>query len=313
MMISETARPAPYVCVQRFSSRKKPLLTLTPIYQDEQALQENGCGPCRRHGRALACRQANPSANLNRKRASMERLQLLIFSQDYSLVGLVRAALQDLGVAGGYFDTDSSRTLEALRSRHFDGIILDCNDLACAQEVLTRIRRGPSNRQTPVIAIVNDATDMRAIQSCGANFNVCKPVSPAMLKAHLNNALDAMRKEYRRYFRYAVSLPLFVGTEKEGFTSARLINASAEGLAVLVRRSAKLEGAVSLRFDLPGIDPYRIDAEGETAWTDAEGRMGIKLSHMPGEARRKYAEWLDVLHAQHEFRRLTEETSQRKP
>jgi len=215
----------------------------------------------------------------------VERLQLLIFSQDSSLVGFVRAALQDLGVAGAHFDTDSARTLEILRSRHFDGIILDCNDLACAREILTRIRGGPSNRQTPVTAIVNDATDLRGIQSSGANFNVCKPVSPATLKAHLNKAFDAIRKEHRRYFRCAVSVPLFVGTEKDGFTSARLINVSAEGLAVLLRRSPKLEGTVSLRFDLPSIEPYRIDAEGEIAWADDESRMGIKVSHMPQEAR----------------------------
>ena len=81
----------------------------------------------------------------------------------------------------------------------------------------------------------------------------------------------------------------------------------------MVRRSAKPEGAISLRFDLPSIDPYRIDAEGEIVWADAEGRIGVKLSHMPEEARRKYAEWLDVLHSQHEFRRLTEEVSQGNP
>jgi CheY-like chemotaxis protein len=243
----------------------------------------------------------------------MERLQLLISSQDSGLVGLVRAALQDLGVAGSYFDTDSARALEVLRSRHFDGIVLDCNDLACAQQILATIRRGPSNRQTPVIAIVNHVTDMRAIQSAGANFNLCKPVSPGTLKAQLSKAFDAIQKEHRRYFRYTVSLPLFVGTGKESFTSARLINVSAEGLAVLFRRSENLEGVVKFRFDLPSIDPYRIDAEGEIAWTDAEGRMGIKLSHMPTEARRKYAEWLDVLHSQHEFLRLTEEANQRKP
>jgi CheY-like chemotaxis protein len=237
----------------------------------------------------------------------MERLQLLIFSQHSGLVGLVRAALQDLGVAGSYFDTDTARAFEVLRSRHFDGIVLDCSDLACAQQILTRIRRGSSNRQTPVIAIVNDATDMGAIQSAGANFNLCKPVSPATLKAHLSKAFDAIQKEHRRYFRYTVSLELFVGTEKAGFTSARLINLSAEGLAVRFSRSVKLEGAVNLRFDLPSIEPYHINAEGEIAWTDAEGRVGIKLSHMPAEARRKYAEWLEVLYSQLEFRRRTED------
>lgn len=243
----------------------------------------------------------------------MERLQLLVLSQDLSLVGLVRAALLDLSVAGCSFATDSTQALEVLRSRHFDGIILDCNDLGYAQEILTRIRRGPSNRQTPVLAIINGATDMRAIQDSGATFNVCRPVSPATMKAHLNKAFEVMQREHRRYFRYAVSQPLFVGTEKEGFKSARLINVSAEGLAVLLGRPAKPGGVVGLRFDLPSIDPYRVDAEGEIAWADAEGRTGIRLSHMPEEARQKYTEWLDVLHSQHEFRRLTEEAAQCKP
>jgi tRNA(Phe) wybutosine-synthesizing methylase Tyw3 len=61
---------------------------------------------------------------------------------------------------------------------------------------------------------------------------------------------------------------------------------------------------------LPSIEPYRIDAEGEVAWADAKGRIGINLSHMPVKARRKYAEWLDVLHSQLEFRTLSEEASQ---
>jgi len=69
----------------------------------------------------------------------VERLQLLIFSQDSSLVGLVCAALQDLGVAGCYFDTDPSRALEILRSRHFDGIVLDCNGAGMRDRLLTEL------------------------------------------------------------------------------------------------------------------------------------------------------------------------------
>jgi len=237
----------------------------------------------------------------------MDRLQVLILGQDPNLVRIVRAALEDLGIAGCHSRADLPQATEVLARQHFDGIILDCDDLARAQTILTTIREGPSNRQSPVVALLNGPADLRAIQNCGSNFNVLKPVSPGTIKAQLNKAVDALQKEHRRYFRYTVSLPIFVGTEKKGFTPARLINVSAEGMAVLVRRSAQLEGAVSLRFDLPSIDPYRIAAEGEIAWTDAEGRMGIKLSHMPVEARGKYAEWLDVLHGQHEFRRLTEE------
>lgn len=243
----------------------------------------------------------------------MDRLQLLILSQDSRLVALVRGVLQELGVAGCYFGIDSTWAREVLRNRHFDGIILDCDDLPCAEEILTRIRRGPSNRLTPVIAIADRTTDLLTIQNSDAIFSLFRPVSPETIKAQLNKAFDAIEREHRRYFRYAVSLPLFVGTEKEGLTSARLMNVSADGLAVCLAKSAKPEEAVSLRFDLPSIEPYHIEAKGEVAWSDAEGRIGIKLSHMPEEARRKYAEWLDVLHSQHEFVRLTEEASQCKP
>jgi len=220
----------------------------------------------------------------------LDRLQILILSQDSNLVQAVRAALQDLGIVGYHFRSDSVRALELLERRHFDGIILDCDDLACAQEVLTKIRTGPSNRLSPVIAILNGMTELRAIQNCGANSNVCKPVSSGTIKAQLNQALDAMQRDHRRYLRYTVSLPLFVGAEKDDLTAARLINVSAEGLAVRLSRSLKLEGTASLRFDLPSIEPYRMEAKGEVAWADAEGHIGIKLSHMSEEARRRYGE-----------------------
>jgi len=261
----------------------------------------------------LVSRQTSPNAVADRKSASMDPLQLLILSQDSRLVALVRAVLKDLGVVGSYFGTDSTRALEVLGTRHFDGIILDCHDLASAHEILRGIRRGPSNRQTPVVAVTNATTDMLAIQNSDANFSICRPVTPETIKAQLNKAFDAMQREHRRYFRYAVSLPLFVGTKNEGLASGRLMNVSAEGLSVWLSRSAKPEGVVSLRFDLPSIEPYRIEAKGEVAWADAEGRIGIKLSHMPEEARRKYAEWLDVLYAQLQFRRLTEGASQSNP
>ena len=101
----------------------------------------------------------------------MERLQLLIFSQDSSLVGLVRAALRDLGVAGCYFDTDSTRALEVREA----AILMessDCNDLTFAREILARIRRDPRTGKTPVIAMLNDAKDMRAIQDSGAETSL---------------------------------------------------------------------------------------------------------------------------------------------
>ncbi len=238
----------------------------------------------------------------------MDRLEVLIFGPDPSLFRIVRSALEDPGIARCHFSTDPAQAIEILARRHFDGIILDCEVVASAQQLLSKIRKGPSNRQSPVVAILNSQAALPAIQNYAAVFTVFKPVSAAKIMKQLHKALDAMQEENRRYFRYSVTLELLIGTGENTLT-AELVNVSAEGMAVRLSRSLKPEGMLNLRFDLPSIDPYRIEAIGEVVWTDAQGRMGIKLSHMPLEARQRYTAWLDVLYAQHELRRLNEEAN----
>jgi CheY-like chemotaxis protein len=226
-------------------------------------------------------------------------------------VGIVRAGLQDLTVTGSFCSLDSTETSETLRCRHFDGIILDCNDPEWCREILTKIRTGGSNRQSPVIAIVNSVQETPALQKSGVNQTICKPLSSDTLKSHLRSALDAMQSEHFRYFRYPVSLPVLVGAAYTDLAAGRLLNVSQEGLALRLKIPPKPGGAVIVRFDLPSIEPYLIEAKGEIAWGDADGRIGVKISHMPADACRRYEEWLDVLDAQLEFRRFTEDKPRR--
>jgi len=248
-----------------------------------------------------------------RRTNCVERLQLLILGQDPEIVALVRATLEGLGVAASYSSPDSTAASEILANHHFDGIILDCADPDWGREMLKKIGTGQSNRQSPIIAIVNSLTEVRAVQKSGVDLTICKPISRDTITSHLRRAFDAMQSEHLRYFRYPVSQPVWVGTKTDDLASARLLNVSQDGLALWLKTSRRLEGAVILTFDLPSIEPYRIEARGEIAWCDADGRIGIKIVHMPGEARRKYDEWLDVLHSQLEFRRLTDEANRGKP
>jgi CheY-like chemotaxis protein len=257
----------------------------------------------------------------NTNERNMDRLELLISGPDPNLFRIVRAALEDPGIAGCHFSTDPAQAIEVLARRHFDGIILDCEVIASAQEVLSKIRKGPSNRQSPVVALLNGPAALPAIQHYAAVFPVFKPVSAAKIMKQLTKALDAIQEENRRYFRFAVTLPLLLSTGentlpaertnaeriKADLINAEVINLSSEGMAVRLSRSIRPVGMLNLTFDLPSIDPYRIEAVGEVVWTDAQGRMGIKLCHMPLEARHRYTAWLDVLYAQNELRRLNEE------
>lgn len=242
-----------------------------------------------------------------RKKNFAERFQVLVLSQDPSVVGVVRASLQDLGLTVSHCSPDSTDTSDILASRHFDGIILDYHDLEQSRRLLTKIRTGGSNLQSPVIVIVNNVKESLALQKSGVDLTICKPISTDTFKSHLDRAFDAIQSEHLRYFRYPVSLPVFVGIKETNLAAARLLNVSQDGLALRLRTSPKPEGAVIVRFDLPSIEPYPVEAKGDITWCDADGRIGIKISQMPAEARRRYGEWLDVLHAQLEFRRLTED------
>ena len=94
-------------------------------------------------------------------------------------------------------------------------------------------------------------------------------------------------------------------TQAEVRISGEVAGAIGRGVLALIGVRRADTDAAAQRL-LERVLSYRI-------FPDAEGRMGIKLAHMPAEARRKYAEWLDVLHAQHEFRRLPEDASQGNP
>jgi len=63
----------------------------------------------------------------------MDRLKVMIFGQDPNLVRIVRAALEDLGIDGFHSCNDSAQAIEVLARQHFDGIVVDCDDLALRQ------------------------------------------------------------------------------------------------------------------------------------------------------------------------------------
>jgi CheY-like chemotaxis protein len=234
----------------------------------------------------------------------VERLQVLVLTTEPGLLDLIRTALREFGATHYCAGVDPARVSEILGRNHFDGIILDCDDIANAEKIIMRVRKGPSNRQSPVIAIANDLAALQATKNWGASLSIPKPVPGAGVWLELNSAFEAFQKEYRRYTRYSVRLPLLIGTEKDGYVAASVLNVSSEGMAVLVRTPPKKE-SVTLKFELPSIEPYPVEANGQIIWIDPKGCVGIKLVRMSLEAHRRYQEWLSVLHGQFEFRRFS--------
>ena len=225
------------------------------------------------------------------------RLQCLLVTQERELLELVRPVLEDCGIDLEVRAEAGSAT-EICQRRHLDGFLLDCDDVPGGRDLLATIRRSGSNRMSPILAVVNGVTSISQAMDAGANFVLGKPLVRERFAAYLSMARIAMEGEHRRYFRFAVNVPVRLYGAGQSCAEARMQNISEGGLALRLPAGNNLQGTVRMEFDLPSITPFTAQAKGEIVWKDSSGLLGIRFLYMNEESRQRIQEWLSQLYAQ---------------
>jgi CheY-like chemotaxis protein len=228
------------------------------------------------------------------------RLQCLLVTQERELLDLVRPVLENSGMEVEV-RAETRSALEICERRHLDGFLVDCDDVSGGRDLLASIRASGSNRMSTIFAVVNGTTSITQAMEEGANFVLGKPLAAERFQAYLEVARVSMEREHRRYFRFAVNLPVRIqsaeGVEGEG----RMVNISEGGLAVRMAPGGGLQGTVRLEFTLPSLEPFMVQAKGEVVWGDTAGLAGIRFLYMGEDSRRPLQEWLGQLYAQMEL------------
>src|ERR1700731_4453873 len=65
---------------------------------------------------------------------------------------------------------DSLSAIELTGRRHWDGLVIDCDDVAGGTEALAKARSSRSNKETVIVAVVNGSTSVGTGLCLGANF-----------------------------------------------------------------------------------------------------------------------------------------------
>jgi len=184
--------------------------------------------------------------------------------------------------------TDVLGALRLLSERKFEAIIVDC-ELNGADTVLKDIDSYPSNRTAVPFAIVTEA-DVHNGLPPGAKFMMAKPISAEQTRRTLDAASGLLIREYRRYFRCALEVPIHLArTDRE--LRAKTTNISIGGLAIRTLEEVRLAERFSLEFVLP--NGVALKAEGEVVWADTKGRAGVQFLELPELAHRRLQTWLD--------------------
>jgi CheY-like chemotaxis protein len=230
-------------------------------------------------------------------------LDCLVVTCDSTLLGQIKANFSARG-ASLNLRQDAASAIELASRRHWDGLIIDCDDVAGGTEALLKVRSSRSNQETLIIAVLNGSTSTEAALDLGANFVLCKPIEESRLRGVLDIAVPKMEREHRRYFRYDIDLPVRFQNHLGQSFSTVMKNVSEGGMAIKLVDPVHLKGVVPVEFDIPSVEPQAFHAKADIVWSDAFA-MGLRFLHIEKGCEVALQSWLSSLEAQSQFRDST--------
>jgi hypothetical protein len=180
---------------------------------------------------------------------------------------------------------------EQITKNKFDAVVLDCDDIAMADEVLCSLQTESSNRRAIAIALVNGITSMREAFAMGAHFVLEKPMTFERANRATRAAVGMMLAEQRRYFRCPLQIKVMVTRGGLPSLAATSTNLSEGGMALTLAEDLPTTDPVDIRFTLPDMSEA-ITAKAEIAWSDKQGNLGLRFIHVSQEGKRMLSKWL---------------------
>jgi CheY-like chemotaxis protein len=227
-------------------------------------------------------------------------LDCLVVTCDATLFGQINT---DFRARGASLDLrqDSASALELTSRRHWDGVIIDSDDVAGGKDALVAIRSSRSNHESLIIAVLNGSTNAETALDLGANFVLCKPIEESRLRSVLDQAFTKMEREHRRYFRYSINLPVQFQNHLGQSFRATMKNVSEGGMAITLIDPVHLNGVVPVDFEIPSVVPQAFHAKADIVWSDSFA-MGLRFLHIEKGCEDTLQSWLRSLEAQSQFR-----------
>lgn len=218
-------------------------------------------------------------------------LTSLLVCPDAQAVQILSRILQELGI--GVESCGDLRMARArLEDRHFDALLIDCEDETLALELISLTRKA-SKHKTVVIAIVSAGKDVRNLFAQGTNFVLYKPISRERAAYSMRAARGLMRSERRSRPRVPVEANTSIAYGDKDNVPAALLDLSEDGIAVRADSKLPPYGKVYFQFALPGSESL-IRLAGEVMWQDSSGRVGIRFAQVPKASRRLLTDWLQA-------------------
>lgn len=217
-------------------------------------------------------------------------LTALLLSTDAHAHTMLRRVLANVGIRTELC-TAPAAGLRMLKSKKFEGIIVDCDDIDCGPDLLSILRSEGYTKKAIVFAIVHGATSMSDAFSMGANFVLEKPLNVERTSRCFKAACGLMVGERRRYYRHSITVPVYLDFPNCSPMTAQMRDLSQGGAMLDCPAKLELDMQGTFSFTLPETRA-NITGACEVAWK-REDRIGMRFHNISKSTQAALEMWLN--------------------
>ncbi len=213
---------------------------------------------------------------------TVEPLMATVFADLFTEIGI--------GVQSSA-NTDSA--VKELQLAKYEALVLDFDTIPETLSILRGVHESPSSKNALVFAVATSAAGRQQALEQGVDFIFERPLARPRIKQVLSTACELMVRERRRYFRFAVELPVRIIQGSSGTQlNCNTINISSNGMALSTPCAMNLGEALQMIFLLPD-SGFVVSATGMAVWDDKHGKTGISFRCTSPEMQKRLDAWLD--------------------
>lgn len=216
-------------------------------------------------------------------------LSSMVVSRDWQEVSVLECILGGLHM-NVEVESEPQNALGRLNKSKIDALIVDC-DLTGTDRFLRDLRRDQRRANTVPLVIMGGPKSKETLDDTGAIFAFEKPISVEQAVRTLSAARNMILDGRLRYHRAGVEVPVSLRFSGQERVEGRLINLSQGGLQVSTDAPLGSLKPLQVSFELPGAKSV-LKAQGQVAWHDKLGNVGIRFVDLTAPQRHLLQVWL---------------------
>src|ERR1700746_2710512 len=216
-------------------------------------------------------------------------LSSMVVSRDFQEVSVLECSLGGFQI-DVHVEPQPERAQAKLAKSKVDALIVDC-DLNGSDRFLRELQRDSHFPVNTPLVVMSGPRERHEIDATGALFSFEKPISVEQAVRTLSAARNLILDGRLRYHRQALDIPVSLNCGTRKRVQAELVNLSQGGIGVRTDRELDTEKSIQVSFKLPGTR-YTVKAQGEIAWTDRQGKAGLRFVDVPARLQKGLQIWL---------------------